>query len=163
MGDQVTIFTEGSCYPNDGTGDGGWAFQCSYSGQRTLKYGWSPNSSNNAMELTAILKALQYVPEGDCPLVVFTDSTYCKNALTKWAPDWREHGWVTSTGSSVKNREIIEPLLNLLDNHNKCRDVRVIWVKGHAGVEDNEIVDDAAGRARKLRITNWKQQHNKYV
>lgn len=162
MSDQITIFTDGSCYPNDGSGDGGWAFRCAFDEQVAVKYGWSPNASNNSMELTAILKALQYVPIGSRPLKIYTDSTYCKNALTKWALDWEQHGWVTSTGGAVKNRELLEKILNLIHNHSRQRELDIIWIKGHAGIEANEIVDGAAGRARELRISNWKQSNNKH-
>lgn len=162
MGDQIVVYTDGSCYPNDGTGDGGWAFQCSYKGKSVVKYGWSPCSSNNAMELTAIFRALQYIPEGEQTVNILTDSTYCKNVITKWAIGWELYGWTTATGLPVRNKEIIAPMMTLIEKHSNKRIVNVQWIKGHSGIDNNEIVDGAAGNARKQRLTNWVQQHNKH-
>lgn len=160
---EITVFTDGSCYPNDGTGDGGWAFQCHYNGASVSRYGWAEKTSNNAMECTAILRAFQYIPFGSSPITIYTDSTYCKNVISSWAYLWEEHGWYTATGTPVKNVELIKELIALIDAHKERRTVNVKWIKGHSGIAQNESVDVSAGRARKQRESNWdNSKHNKH-
>lgn len=161
--DTVVVYTDGSCYPNP-DGPGGWAFYCTFKGKQAVRYGCSPKSTNNIMEVSAILHALRYVPAGpkfDYPLLVFTDSRYAKDALTKWVLSWQKHSWTTSSGSPVKNRELIEETVRLLNLHKKHRPVELRWVKGHAGTPENELCDQRAGYARKQQATNWKSSDNK--
>lgn len=162
--DAVIAFTDGSCYPNP-NGNGGWAFTCSYKGSTTSRYGPIANASNNSAELTAILRCLQYVPIGRnrrYPFFIFTDSEYAKNALTKWVEWWKESDeWLTSNGSPVKNREIIEEAHSLIIAHSKYREFKLRWVKGHSGVSQNEKVDKLASFARVHKATNWKITDNK--
>jgi ribonuclease HI len=107
------------------------------------------------MEMTAILRAFQYVPLSKTPITLYTDSTYCKNVINSWAMIWEQDGWRTSTGSAVKNVDLIKELMALIDLHKEHREVNVRWVKGHAGIAENESVDISAGTARRLRETNW--------
>lgn len=158
----IVVFTDGSCYPNNGKGDGGWAFTCFYKNKSVVKYGWEPNSSNNAMECTAILRALQYVPYGSSPITVYTDSTYCKNVINSWAEVWEQEGWVTSSGTPVKNAHLIAELTRVVRAHRDHRELTVRWVRGHSGIGPNEVVDVSAGRARRLKETNWDESiHNR--
>ncbi len=162
----VVVFSDGSCYPNDGTGNGGWAFRCAYKGKVTLRWGPCSRTSNNEMELTAILRCLQYVPAGekhDYPFVIYTDSQYCLNALTRWVHGWIEEGWLTANGSPVKNREIIEEAFNLTRLHTRYREFAIRWVRGHSGIPENEVVDQQANHARHTKTTNWKPKDHKNV
>ena len=161
----VVAFTDGSCYPNP-NGSGGWAFTCFYRGESVSRYGCLPSgATNNSMELTAILRALQYVPAGSnyrYPFTVYTDSQYAKNVLTKWALIWTETDhWVTAIGQPIKNSDLIKQAFELVQYHSRYRDFSLKWIKGHSGVVENEIVDKNASSARINQITNWKSKDNK--
>lgn len=162
----VIAFTDGSCYPNNGNGAGGWAFLCQYKGYTAAKYGCVPDgATNNSMELTAILRCLQYVPYGvkhRYPFTIYTDSKYAKNCLTKWIIGWMESGeWVTSVGQAVKNVDVIKEAYSLIERHSRYREFNLKWVKGHSGIPENELVDTNASSARHNQITNWKEKDNK--
>jgi ribonuclease HI len=117
------------------------------------------------MELTAILHALLYVPAGpehDSPLVLFTDSQYCKNAITVWMDGWRSTGWKTAVGAPVKNVDLFEKLDAVMQAHQCWREVEIRWVRGHSGVPENELVDQKANHGRTTGLTNWKPKDNKH-
>jgi len=160
----VIAFTDGSCYPNP-NGNGGWAFTCSYKDKSIVRFGFQNRASNNMMELEAILRCLQYVPAGKkytYPFTIYTDSQYAKNVLTKWVDEWKESGeWVTSNGSPIKNKKLIKSAHSLLLEHSRYRDFKLKWIKGHAGVEQNELADRTASFARVSKTTNWKPTDNK--
>jgi len=160
----VIAFTDGSCYPNP-NGHGGWAFTCSFKDKSVVRYGYQNRASNNMMELEAIYRCLQYVPAGkkyNYPFTLYTDSQYAKNVLTKWVDGWEESGqWVTSNGSPVKNKKLIKATHRLVLEHSRYRDFKLRWIKGHAGVEENELADRNASFARISRSTNWKPTDNK--
>lgn len=163
----VVAFTDGSCYPNP-NGAGGWAFTCFYNGHSAMKYGCcADGATNNSMELTAILRCLQYVPFGEnhrYPFTVYTDSKYAKNALTKWVVNWMENDqWLTSIGQLVKNVDILKEAYSLVQSHSRYRDFSLKWIKGHSGIPENELVDKNASSARHNQITNWKDKDNKNV
>ena len=162
--DTVIAFSDGSCYPNP-NGDGGWAFTCSYKGKSIVRYGFQNRASNNMMELEAIYRCLMYVPAGkqhSYPFTLYTDSQYAKNVLTKWVDEWVESGeWVTSNGSPVKNSQLIQKTHLLMLKHSRHRDFKLRWVKGHAGVVENEVADVNASFARKSKTTNWKNTDNR--
>jgi len=155
--DVVVIYTDGSAYPNP-NGDGGWAFYCTFKGKDAIRYGSARMTTNNAMELEAIRHALLYVPMGkkfDYPILIFTDSQYSKNALTKWVHGWEDRQWTTASGAPVRNRGIIEPTFKRITAMQEHRTVEIRWVMGHAGIPENELVDQRAGYARKQKVTNW--------
>ena len=103
--------------------------------------GGEARTTNNIMELTALIKALEYVgPEPS--LLIRCDSKYVIDAMTKWAPGWRRKGWKKADGQPVKNRELVERLLNLYEGRSGTTEVE--WVKGHAGDEANELCDSLA-------------------
>jgi len=159
----VVIYTDGSCYPNP-DGPGGWAFFCTFKGKNAVRYGNSRSSTNNIMELTAILHALLYVPAGPdytYPLLIFTDSQYCRRALTEWVIGWRATDWRTATGKPVKNKELIQRIDELIQRHQAHRPFELRWVKGHVGIPENELVDQRANFGRKQQTTNWTKKDNK--
>lgn len=141
----VQIYTDGSCYPNPGPG--GWGALLQYRGrERTMKGGQS-DTTNNRMELTATIKALE-VLKYPCNVVLFTDSKYVQQGISTWIKGWRNRGWVTKQGDPVKNQDLWRQLDALCASHS----VDWCWVRGHAGHEGNERADTLAvqGRAEHL-------------
>jgi ribonuclease HI len=142
---RLVITTDGSCYPNDGTGSGAWAYVVRDGDTTTVNSGVLPApTTNNIAELTAILRALESIPE---PRIILlrTDSQYALCCLTRWCQAWVKRGWKTSQGADVKNRGLIEKVLGEMGRHV----VEVVWVKSHNGDLDNEKCDELAAAARK--------------
>lgn len=137
------VATDGACSGNPGPG--GWAWVEQISGRRNS--GGAAHTTNNIMELTALVSALETVgPEGS--LLIRADSSYVINAMTKWAPGWRRKGWRKSDGKPVLNRDLIEHLLGLYENRRGKTEVE--WVKGHNGDVANELVDSLAVKQSRL-------------
>ena len=116
------------------------------------------------MELCAILHALLYVPAGSdftYPFLIFTDSQYCRRALTEWVHSWKSTDWKTANGNQVKNKELIERIDKLIHLHSEHRPFELRWVKGHVGIPENELVDQRANFGRKQQRTNWQTSDNK--
>lgn len=157
----VLFYTDGSCYPNPG-GQGGWSFYCTYKRKTAVRYGFSTISTNNEMELTAILHALWYVPSGSDPIVIITDSKYSKLSITEWVKGWRETGWKTAVGEPIKNKKVIVEIDRMLNLHRASRPVEIRWVRGHSGVPENELVDQRANSARVRQETNWTTKDHKH-
>ena len=135
------IHTDGSCLRNPG-GTGGWAavIEAVATGVVTEKSGGDPATTNNRMELTAALEAMNAVPEG-ARVALYTDSQYLKNAFTKfWLPAWKKRGWKKADGEPVLNQD----LWMQLDAAFAARRVQFHWVKGHAGNPRNERCDELA-------------------
>ncbi len=135
---EVELFTDGACSGNPGPGGWGAILRC---GTREKELsGGSAQTTNNKMELTAAiegLKALKY----PCRVTLCTDSKYVADGITKgWAASWRARGWKKSDGKPALNPELWEKLLELCGKH----DVKIIWVKGHAGHPENERCDALA-------------------
>ena len=142
-GPELVIYTDGSCLGNPGPG--GWAWAC--------ELGWGSNgamrTTNNAMELLAILEALGAAHAvGARHVSIWTDSRYAIDALTKWVHGWRKRGWKNAQGNPVANREVIEEIVEL---HAHVR-AEYNWVPGHKGHHWNERVDDLARR----QATAWR-------
>lgn len=159
MDDERTLigFTDGSVYPNP-NGAGGWAFSVCSATEEATRYGSYKGTTNNAMEMMAIVRLLHFVtasPKTTRPLVIKTDSAYCLHALTVWHQNWMENDWRTSNGSPVANLPLLQKALELIEHHNQYRTLEFVKVKGHSGVEGNERVDYLAGYARKKKRTNW--------
>ena len=133
---KVIIYTDGACSGNPGPG--GWAAILISGETKKEISGGSPNTTNNIMELTAILeglKALKY----ECEVEIYSDSAYSVNAFNQgWIYNWVKKGWKTADGSSVKNKEIWEELYNLTKKHK----VTFIKVKGHSDDELNNRCDE---------------------
>jgi ribonuclease HI len=137
---KVVIFTDGSCRGNPGPG--GWAAILDFRGREREISGGEPATTNNRMELTAAIEALQALTR-PCVVELHTDSQYVKNGITQWLPLWKARGWRTMTKGAVKN----EDLWRRLDEARLRHQVDWRWVKGHAGHEMNERVDILARRA----------------
>ena len=134
----VDIFTDGACKGNPGPG--GWGAILNYKGKVKELSGAEPSTTNNRMELTAVISALCALTE-PCDVVITTDSQYVVNAITHgWAEDWRKHGWRNAKNREVANPDLWEDLLGLLQVHN----VKFVWVRGHNGHPENERCDEMA-------------------
>lgn len=138
-GFDAIITTDGACSGNPGPG--GWAWVEHISGARDS--GGAAHTTNNIMELTALIQALEHVPS-NCDLLIRADSQYVINVMTKWAAGWRRKGWKKADGNPVANRELVEHLLSLYEEREGITQVE--WVKGHAGDAANELVDSMAVR-----------------
>lgn len=135
MSGRVQVFTDGSCLGNPGPG--GWAAILRYNGTEKELSGGFSNTTNNRMELRAVISALAALTRA-CGVDLFTDSTYIKDAVVKdWLGGWQKNGWKTAAKKPVKNQDLWRELLPLLKSH----DVRFHWVRGHAGHPENERCD----------------------
>ena len=133
----IVIYTDGGCSGNPGPG--GWAFVVSENGEiRGDRSGGDQSTTNNKMELTAVINALEYAKaNGERDVVILTDSQYVKNGITVWIHSGKKNGWRTSSKAPVKNVEYWVTLDKLNDELN----VDWQWVKGHAGIAGNEECD----------------------
>ena len=141
----VQAWTDGSC--DTASGHGGWAYLLRYGTRSTAESGYEAGTTNNRMELTAAVRALEALKE-PCRVELVTDSQYLKKAFTDgWLVNWHRNGWRTASKAPVKNRDLWEQLLELEKRHQ----IEWSWTKGHAGHEENETVDRMALAARKSR------------
>jgi ribonuclease HI len=141
----VEIATDGACKGNPGPG--GWGAVLRFGKTEKELSGGEPLTTNNRMELTAAVQALNALKR-PCRVRLTTDSRYVMDGLTKWIHGWRRNGWKTADKKPVKNAELWQALLDAAAPHR----IEWIWVKGHAGHPDNERADklasDAANAAR---------------
>lgn len=140
MGDieGVIIYTDGGCSGNPGPG--GWAFVMRLPAHdEILGSGGEANTTNNRMELRAVISSLEEAERlaPGSPVVVYTDSQYVKNGIGSWMANWKRNGWRTADKKPVKNKELWEEL----DLVNARVKPKFLWVKGHAGVDGNERCD----------------------
>lgn len=142
---EIDIHTDGSCLGNPGKG--GWAAVLRYKQhERELSGGFAP-TTNNRMEVLAAIEGLAALNE-PCQVNLYTDSRYLCDAVEKnWLTVWQRNGWVTSQKKPVKNKDLWQRLLPLLQKHQ----VRLHWVRGHAGNTDNERCDVLAKEAAQAR------------
>lgn len=135
---KVEIFTDGACSGNPGAG--GWGAILKYRGHEKELSGFALETTNNRMELTAVISALEALTE-PCEVTLTTDSKYVCDGISKgWARSWRAKGWKKADGKPALNPELWERLLNLTEKHR----VTFVWVKGHAGHPENERCDRLA-------------------
>ncbi|MCZ7552057.1 MAG: ribonuclease HI [Anaerolineales bacterium] len=135
----VTIYTDGACDPNPGPG--GWAALLQFGAHEKALSGAEPQTTNNRMELTAAVRALQALNR-PCQVELFTDSEYLKRGITEWLPAWRARGW-RRKGGALANADLWQALDAALKPHQ----VRWNWVRSHAGHPQNERVDRLARQA----------------
>ncbi|MFT4263587.1 MAG: ribonuclease HI [Nocardioides sp.] len=136
----VVIHTDGGCTPNPGPG--GWGAVLRYGEHvREMYGGSSASTTNNRMELTAPIMALEAL-DRPCRVHVHTDSQYVRGGITSWLATWKRNGWKTSAKQPVKNADLWQRLEAACERH----EVEWFWVKGHSGVDDNELADQLATR-----------------
>jgi ribonuclease HI len=137
MSEAVTIYTDGACSGNPGPG--GWAALLIYKGQEREVAGGEAQTTNNRMELTAAIMALEALSRS-CTVDLFTDSQYVRDGITKWLHNWKARGWRTADKKPVKN----EDLWRRLDEARNRHQVVWHWVRGHADDPLNHRVDALA-------------------
>ncbi len=135
----VEIFTDGGCRGNPGVG--GWGALLRYGEVEKELWGGESNTTNNRMELSAVIHALEAVKRS-VPLRITTDSKYVKSGITEWIHNWKKNGWKTAARKPVKNVDLWQQLDSLVQMHQ----VEWAWVKGHSGHRENEIADELANR-----------------
>jgi ribonuclease HI len=136
----IEVYTDGSCLNNPGPG--GWAAKC-YNPLFVLE-GGAHTSTNNIMEMTAVVKTLEKCLEmNELDVVIYTDSKYVKMGLTEWCKKWMSNGWCTASGGCVKNKELWVSMVELMDS---MHSVHIEWVKAHASNNKNNEVDRLARR-----------------
>jgi ribonuclease HI len=136
---RVTIFTDGACRGNPGPG--GWGAILQFGEAERELCGGEPDTTNNRMEMTAAIRALEALKER-CAVDLHTDSTYLRNGITEWLEGWKRRGWRTAAKKPVRNQDLWVALDALAERHN----VTWHWVRGHAGHDGNERADELANR-----------------
>lgn len=137
----IVIYTDGACDPNPGRG--GWAVVIQQDGKTRTLSGGEKLTTNNRMELTAAIMALESI-QADADVVLHSDSEYVKKGITEWMPTWKKRGWKRK-GGELLNLDLWQEL----DRLNTTRKVSWQWVKGHAGHPMNELADQLASKASK--------------
>ena len=135
----VYLFTDGACKGNPGAG--GWGVLLRYGTHEKESFGGEAQTTNNRMELTAVLSGLKTLNR-PCDVVICTDSQYVKNGMESWIHNWKKNGWKTAGRQPVKNADLWQQLDEQVARHR----VRWQWVKGHAGHAENERADALANR-----------------
>jgi len=135
----VEAFTDGACRGNPGPG--GWGVLLRYDRHERELYGGEPETTNNRMELTAAIRALEAL-DRPCRVVLTTDSEYLRRGITEWMAAWKRRGWRTAARKPVQNQDLWRRLDELVNEH----EVAWQWVRGHAGHDENERADALANR-----------------
>ena len=142
---KIQAITDGSCLGNPGPG--GWACILRYGERQKEMSGGEPHTTNNRMELTAAIRALDALTEA-CAIEVVTDSEYVKNGVESWMARWKKNGWVTAAKKPVLNQDLWAALDHALARHTATW----VWTKGHAGNADNNRCDELArGAAARIK------------
>lgn len=139
MSKRVEIYTDGACKGNPGPG--GWGALLRYNDTEKQLYGGEADTTNNRMELSAVIFALKALKQG-CEVHITTDSQYVKNGITQWINNWKRKGWMTASRKPVKNKDLWQQLDAEVGRHR----VEWAWVKGHSGHPENELADELANR-----------------
>ena len=130
----IEVYTDGSCLGNPGKG--GWAFLVNNEGVISSRSGYSIKATNNQMELTAAIKAIEFLVNHK-EMSIYTDSNYLKNGITLWVTNWKKNNWKTASKNPVKNKELWERL----DQLNYLKKIKWKWVKAHDTNKLNNEVD----------------------
>ena len=136
----IKIYTDGACKGNPGKG--GWGALIQLGGESIEIFGGEPNTTNNRMELIAVIEALDKVKAEPSRVMVFTDSTYVQKGISEWILNWKKNGWRSSNKQPVKNQD----LWMRLDELKQGMKIEWNWVKGHAGHPENERADFLANQ-----------------
>lgn len=137
MSEVVELFTDGACKGNPGTG--GWGVLMRYDGREKALCGGEHNTTNNRMELMAVIEGLNALKR-PCAVAITTDSQYVKQGITDWIHNWKRNGWKTAAKKPVKNSDLWRALDEAVARHR----VSWHWVKGHSGHAENERADELA-------------------
>ncbi len=137
--ERVMLYTDGACKGNPGPG--GWGALLRYRGKEKELWGGENDTTNNRMELRAVIEGLAALTRPTAVTVV-TDSQYVKNGMSQWIHNWKRNGWRTAARKPVKNADLWQQLDALVQQH----DVSWEWVKGHSGHPENERADELANR-----------------
>jgi ribonuclease HI len=139
----VEIYTDGACKGNPGVG--GWGALMRFKGREKELFGGELATTNNRMELTAVIQALTALKEKST-IKLYTDSQYVQQGITEWIENWERRGWRTANNKPVKNCDLWRTLAHLTHGHQ----IEWIWVRGHSGHDDNERADELANRGVQL-------------
>tara|TARA_Y100001960_G_C14329586_1_gene659423 strand:- start:185 stop:610 length:426 start_codon:yes stop_codon:yes gene_type:complete len=135
----VEIFTDGACRGNPGRG--GWGVLLRYGDKEKILYGGEETTTNNRMELIAVIKGLEALNK-PCRVKITTDSKYVLTGMTEWLPNWKKRNWRTASKTPVLNAELWKKLDELAAQH----EIQWDWVKGHSGHAENELADKLANQ-----------------
>ena len=135
----VEMYTDGACRGNPGPG--GWGVLLRYQGKEKELHGGERNTTNNRMELSAVIFGLQALSRS-VEVTIITDSQYVKNGMQQWIHNWKRNGWKTAGRTPVKNVELWQQLDELVNQHK----VKWQWVRGHSGHPQNERADELANK-----------------
>ena len=134
---KIEIFTDGSCLGNPGVG--GWCAILRYKGHQKILSGGEADTTNNRMELLAVIEALKQLKE-PCEIELYSDSTYVLNGISKWL-----EGWIKKDFKKVKNVDLWKKYIEVSKNHK----IHINWIKGHSGHKENELCDKIANQKAK--------------
>jgi ribonuclease HI len=137
--DAVEIYADGACRGNPGPG--GWGVLLKAKGVEKELFGGEPHTTNNRMELTAVIRAIEALKRR-CRIRVYTDSQYVQKGISEWISAWKRRGWRTADKKPVKNVDLWQQLDALVGTH----EIEWHWVRGHAGHDGNERADALANR-----------------
>ncbi len=140
MSNVVEMYTDGACKGNPGRG--GWGVLLRYKGIEKVLYGGEVHTTNNRMELTAVIQGLLALKRPGCDVTVISDSKYVLTGITEWLPNWKKRNWKTSAKKPVLNEDLWRKLDELAVQHK----IKWLWVKGHSGHRENEMADELANR-----------------
>ena len=140
MADQVQIYTDGACRGNPGPG--GWGALLKHAGKEKTLHGGEEATTNNRMELTAVIRALECLKGNKWPIEITTDSKYVLQGITEWIEGWKRKGWRNASKKPVMNADLWMQLDELVQQF----EISWLWVKGHSGHPGNEQADELANR-----------------
>ncbi len=138
-GKTIRIYTDGACKGNPGPG--GWGALLAYDGTEKELFGGEPGTTNNRMELTAVIEALSALKR-PCRVILHTDSQYVQKGITEWIHGWKKRGWKTAGKAPVKNEDLWRKLDEVIRTH----EIDWVWVRGHSGHDGNERADALANK-----------------
>ncbi len=143
MTDKLEIYTDGACSGNPGRG--GWGAVLLYKGHEKKISGFAKDTTNNRMELAAVIEALKAIKKSSAEITIYTDSKYVQNGITGWIHSWKKNNWRNSSKKPIKNVDLWQQLDEESSKHN----IDWQWVKGHSGNKYNDIADELATSAIK--------------